>query len=343
MTHKRFLLVLSMAFIHANAIAATPEELKKPENLSQSSPIATMEDGKIKLKDTSLFGIELNTDEQGHINPRFEHSFSYGSHDQFEFGVGYEVTNYSENTVVDGFSDSKNAFFSTVKNITLDYFSYKKKLKNSALVFGLSSEYETSENNEFGYIHDSQNLFKNGADYYIAFDNNIDIKAIRHSIFTEAKHRSNAFITSISARVSPYSTLNVKQDTMFKPLLNTNGNSTSSQPQKMSYRASWEGRTNTSAMLDLGVYASYASKPVKYNLEQLATSNSGYVFEKNTIDTTEEILNYQARVYFKLKSFGVKPYIGYSLIKRTIKDNKSTSGNTTYNKTLWSIGIEDTF
>ena len=296
------------------------------------------------LDNFTLTNISFNMDENGNLNPYIFIPLYYGSSEQFYSSIGYSSTNSQKTEVLDGFSDSKNAFISSSKDLTLNYITYKHSLFGYAVSIGVESTFSDVKNNEFGYIHDKDDVFGHGADYYVSFDDSVDLSIQRHAIRADVvvpmgEYFSSRFFTSIS----PYTSIGVKQSTLFKPLVPETGSSSSTTVQDLSYTLRYDGLIRTGTFVNIALVASYAYQPLKYDVAQLAKSGSSFVFETNKIDTVEETSRYIAKLLFNVKVLGgLKPSLGYGIEKLKRTDN--IQGNTnTIDKTIVTIGFEKMF
>lgn len=296
------------------------------------------------LDNFTLTNISFNMDEDGNLNPYLFIPVYYGSSRQFYSSIGYSASNMQEVEVLDGFSDSKNAFISSSKDLTINYVTYITSLFSYVVSVGVESTFSDVKNNEFGYIHDSNDFFGNGTDYYISFDNSVELAIQSHSIRADVviplgENFSSRFFTSIS----PYTTIGVKQSTIFKPLVGETGRSSSATVQDLSYIFRYDGLIKTGTFFDIALMGYYGYQPLKYDAAQLARSGSSYVFETNEIDTVEITTRYIAKVLFNVEVLGgLKPSIGYGIenLKRT---NNSLDKTTSIDKTIMTFGFEKMF
>jgi len=177
---------------------------------------------------TTLTDISFNMDDDGNLNPSLFIPIYYGDSNQFYSAIDFTSTNSKEVTSLDAFNDSKNALISSSKDLTINYLSYKTSLFGADVSIGVESTISYIENNEFGYIHDSENLFGKGNDYYIAFDNEIELDIQRHAIRADIViPMGKDFTSRLSVSIAPYTTIGVEQSTIFKPLINETGTSSS--------------------------------------------------------------------------------------------------------------------
>ncbi len=298
----------------------------------------------LQLNAQTITNISFNMDEDGNLNPNIFIPIYYGESKQFYSAVGYASTNSQEVEAVDGFSDSKNAFISSSKDFTLNYISYKSSLFGYRVSVGIESTFSDVQNNEFGYIHDSNDIFGKGTDYYISFDNRVELDIKSHAIRADivvpmGEYFSSRFFTSIS----PYTTIGVKQSTIFKPLVNETGTSSSATSQKLAYTVRYDGLIKTGTFFDIALSAYYDKQPLKYNIAQIAEKDSSYIFETNTINTNEITTRFVGKILLNIDVLGeLNPSIGYGVEKLDRKNN-ATGKIVSTDKTFFTVGFEKMF
>lgn len=296
------------------------------------------------VKNFTLTNISFNMDEDGNLNPNFFIPVYYGSSKQFYTAVGYSSTNSQKVEVLDKFNDSKNAFISSSKDLTLNYITYKSSLLGYAVSVGIESSFSDVKNNEFGYIHDSNDFFGNGTDYYISFDNDLKLDIKRHAITADIVIPMGEYFSSrLFTSISPYTTIGVKQSTIFKPLVNETGTSSSSTVQDLAYTFRYDGLIKTGTFVDIAVVASYDNQPLKYNIAQISQSNGNYNFETNIIDTNEITTRVIGKILLNIEVLGgLNPSIGYG-IEKIDRKNNITDETISTDKTFFTIGFEKMF
>jgi len=298
----------------------------------------------LNAQDTTLTDISFNMDDDGNLNPSLFIPVYYGNSNEFYSAIGFTSSNSKEVEVLDSFSDSKNASISSSNDLTINYITYKSSLVGFDVSIGLESTISDVINNEFGYIHDASNSFGQGSDYYIAFDNEIELDIKRHAIKADIVLPMGEYITSrLSTSISPYTTIGVEQSTMFKPLVKEKGTSSSSNTQSLAYSFKYEMEIKTGSLIDIGLMASYNNQPLKYDIAQLGMNKNDYVFNTNTIDANEITTSYMVKILFNKEVLGgLKPLIGYGIEKLDSKDNIS-GVTTSSDKSIISIGFERMF
>lgn len=296
------------------------------------------------LNDFTLTNISFNMDEDGNLNPSIFIPIYYGSSKQFYSAIGYSSTNSQEVEVLDKFNDSKNAFISSSKDLTLNYITYKSSLFEYAVSVGIESSFSDVENNEFGYIHDSNNFFGNGTDYYISFDNNVELDIQRHAITADIVVPMGEYFSSrLFTSISPYTTIGVNQSTIFKPLVNETGTSSSSTVQDLAYTFRYDGLIKTGTFFDIALVAYYDNQPLKYDIAQIAESGENYIFETNTIDLNEITTRFIGKILLDIEVLGeLNPSIGYG-IEKIDRKNNITNETISTDKTFFTVGFEKMF
>ena len=293
---------------------------------------------------STLTDISFNADEDGNLNPSIFIPIYYGKSNQFYSAIGYSSSNRSEVEKLSEFSDSKNAFISSSKDLNINYLTYKTKVSSIELSLGFNSTFTSRTNNEFGYIHDSDNQLGEGTDYYISFDNEIELDIYTHAINADIMIPiGERFKSRFSLNLSPYSTIGVKQSTLFKPLVEEIGSSDSSQTQDLAYKISYDLDIKTGVFFDIGLSASYNAQSLKYDIATLGTEDSNYVFKSELIDMTEVTTSYMVRLIFNKELLGdLKPSIGFGIESLEVTDN-ITKKSTSEEKTIFSFGFEKKF
>ena len=296
------------------------------------------------LDKLTLTKISFNIGDDGNLNPNIFVPFYYGSHQQFYSSLSYESSNFSESITLDSFSDSKSAFFSTSRDLTLNYITYITSFFGLQTSFGIESRFSKVENNEFGYIHDQDNLFGQGSDYYTSFDNTVQLDIQRHSFRADIVIPMGQYFSSrLFGSVSPYSTIGVKQSTIFKPLSSDTGTSNSTTIQDISYTLKYDALIKTDIFVNFGIEAYYDSQSLKYDIAQLAEKDGAFTFETVGIDTRETTSRVIGKLLFNIEVLGgLNPSIGYGIEKIDTKDN-ITGDSISHNNNIITFGVEKLF
>ena len=289
------------------------------------------------IANDTLTQINFEQDNDGNFNPNIFVPINWNN--DYYSGIGYTSSTSKDIGKLNSFADSKNGAVSTKNDTTINWIT--RKISNYSI--GIQTNIQKINNNEFGYIHDTTDIFGNGNDYWIAFDNDIELDILKTSIYADYSKNIKDIFLRISTNISPSTKIDVKQSTLFKLLVNNIGSSTSSTSQDLSYSLKFEAYYNTHSFVNLGFEYSYNFNPLKYNIAQLAYENSNYIFKTNTIDTDEITTKYIAKLYFDKKVIGdLNPSIGFGKISKEVKDN-NTNKVTTENNNIISIGFEKRF
>ena len=298
----------------------------------------------LTASESILTNITFNMDDDGNLNPSIFVPVYYGDDKEFYSAIGYTSGNTKEIGTITGFNDSKNALVSNSKDLLVNYLTYSTSLLGKTVSIGATSNFSKITNNEFGYIHDSADFFGNGTNYYIAFDNDIELDIQRHSIMTDVLLPFGDYFSSrLAVSLSPYTSIGVKQSTLFKPLVTDTGTSSSATVQDLAYNIKYEAQIKTGTFFDIGLLASYDNQPLKYDIAQLATSGASYIFESATIDTTEITTNYLVKIIFDKEMMGgLNPSIGYGIETLDRRDNISGQ-SVSSDRTKFMFGVENRF
>ena len=294
--------------------------------------------------ESALSEIALNLDDGGNINPSISIPIYYGKNNKFFSSLEYTSSNMSEVDVLDGFIDSKNAFVSRSNELTLNYISYSTKLSSLQLSFGINSTFASIKNNEFGYIHDSENVFNKGDDYYISYDNEVLLDIVRYSLSADVVFSFSKKIDSrLHLNISPFSTLDVDQSTIFKPLVSQKGESSSSYTQDISYNIRYDIQYNTDSFFDIGLTLKHKSNSFKYDVAALNADGSNFSFTNQAVDTTETTTSYMLKTIFKYSVLGgLKPSLGFGMRDFSKEDNINNS-SVDSSSTIFSFSFERDF
>jgi hypothetical protein len=285
----------------------------------------------------TLTHINLEQDSDGNFHPNIFIPINWDKNSYS--GLGYSSTTSKDISVLDGFANSKNGIITTTNDIFFRWVGYR--FDNISAAF--QSNFTKIQKNEFGYIHDSENLFGNGTNYYVAFDNDIQIDMVKTGFYVDYTKKISDILFRVSSTLTPSTSLKVKQNTLFKPLVLNNGTSSSTTSQDFAYSLKLETYYDTNMFFKLGFEYSYDYMPIKYDIAQLATSNGNYIFEQNNIDTDQITTKYLGKIYFDKKLISeLIPSIGFGNKKIKTKDNKSSSSSTK-DENIFTIGFEKRF
>lgn len=300
---------------------------------------------------TSLFAMEstlshisFEADENGNLNPNIFIPLYYGSQNQFFSAISYKTSSYQTTKTLDKFDESKSSFSSNAQDLNINYFSYITTMLGMEFTFGVESTFSQTSQLEFGYIHDKDQVFNQGSNYYIAFDNEVDLTQQKHSLRVNiVLPITKSFNARVSTIVSPLSILSVDQNTLFKPLVTQEGSSSSTTMQDLSYNINFEAQYNTPYYFKLGFVATYDYLPLKYDLAQLNGDSNGFFFESNLVDYTQSTIEFLGKIILDIDMLGgLNPAFGYGIKKLNTKNNLKDE-ITTIDQNIFSFGFEKRF
>lgn len=119
----------------------------------------------------TLTQINFEQDSDGNLNPNIMLPIYWTEAYDTYSAIGYTTSTTKSIDKLNNFENSKNASISNNKSFMLNWYT---KVFGKYRV-GIQTNFIDKQNNEFGYIHDSDDIFGNGSEYYIAFDNDVDI------------------------------------------------------------------------------------------------------------------------------------------------------------------------
>lgn len=142
----------------------------------------------LKANDT-LTQINFEQDSDGNLNPNIMLPIYWTEAYDTYSAIGYTTSTTKSIDKLNNFENSKNASISNNKSFMLNWYT---KVFGKYRV-GIQTNFIDKQNNEFGYIHDSDDIFGNGSEYYIAFDNDVDIDITKNKPISTIRkpHRSN--------------------------------------------------------------------------------------------------------------------------------------------------------
>ena len=267
------------------------------------------------LERLTLTNISFNVDENGNLNPYIFIPLYYGAENQYYSSIAYSSRTRQEVSGVSGFTSSKNAFISRSKELTLNYITYKKRMFGLTFSFGLESSMQKVINNEFGYIEDRNNLFGKGSNYYISFDNEVKLDILSHAVRADVViPTGDYFVSRLFVALSPWSRIGVNQETLFKPLVDDIGRSSSKTLQNITYRFRYDGLLKTGYTFDVGCLFTYENQALRYGLSELTQVSNQYRFRDAEVDTNELKTEYLLKILFHKEVLGgLRPSFGYGV------------------------------
>ena len=194
--------------------------------------------------------------------------------------------------------------------------AHKRNKKNYSI--GIQTDFIKIKNNAFGYIHDTLNIFNHGNDYWVTYNNEVDIDIQKTSLHLDYFKKTSNLFLRLSFLFSLDTQLEVKQSTIFKPLITKIGKSSYSNSQDNSYTFKFEGFFDTKKLLKFGLFYSYDFMPLKYNLAQITLNNNSYYFKDSSIKSEEITQEYRFKIYFDHKVLDIF-YPGITIGQTKIK------------------------
>ncbi len=287
-------------------------------------------------KQSDRFNLDLNSDEDGNVNPGTFIPYYWGNN--WFSGIGFSSSSQLAQDTLDGFSDSRLGTNVEQQQISINLLSYESI--SGALSYSIGGDYNVIniDRTEFGYLY-----LNNGViDDYVAFDNltEIEVKglAVRGDI-TWGNIDENAI--RFGWVISPSSTLDVDQDTAFKPIITNSATGSSSKSQDLGYDLKILTRHRISSSFSLGLQLRYQVLPLEYDIKVLASTADS--FQEETIDTNETTTSIGVRfIIDDAISTGLDLVIGFSNEKLKAKDNISglTSSE---DSSIFSVGFTSNF
>ncbi len=287
----------------------------------------------------TMTNISFEQDSDGNLNPNIVVPLFWSEDMSWYSALGYTSSTTKEIGKLDAFSDSKNG---AVSNNTDTKLNWATKVIGNYSV-GLQTNFIKKDTNEFGYIHDMTDAFGNGTDYWIAFDNEVELDITKTSLLLEYGKQYGDLLIKTSANLALSTDLKVKQSTFMKPLVSTTGTSNSNTSQDFGYAVKLEGYYDTHSLIKLGFEYGYDYSPTKYEVAQLDKVSNVWTFAKNKVDTDVTTTKYLGKIYIARKMFGdLIPSIGFGSINTKTKDNLG-GGTISNNNSIFAIGVEKRF
>lgn len=276
--------------------------------------------------------VNLNTDKEGNTNPDLFIPV-YWSDDIFS-GIGYYSSNSYEVNQLSSISNSRIGTVVDEKRLKLNLLTYE--FKSNSLTYAIGAEIEKISINkqEFGYFEFNSDI--------VATENSIEIEILKPNINADISYKNDDLFVRVGITASPLSTLDVKQTTIFKPLVTSTGTSDSSTSQSIAYNISLKAGYKISPLVSLMAQSNYSILPMKYDLAVLNNTASDFTLQE--IEVQESTFSNMIKLAFNLDSFSseLSPSIGYGTQNISSKDI-SNDDTTTFKNNLWMIGFEGRF
>ncbi|QSZ42280.1 hypothetical protein GJV85_09230 [Sulfurimonas aquatica] len=276
--------------------------------------------------------INLSTDDNGNTNPDLFIPIYWG--DSLFSALGYSSSNFYEVAPLSSIANSRIGTTVDQRTMKLNLLTYELKFNSMTYALGGEVESITINKQEFGY-------FEQAADI-VAADNSIEIDVIKPNIKADISYQTKDLLVRLGALVSPYSNLSVKQTTVFQPLVTTNGTSSSSTSQDLSYELNLALKYKVSSLMTLHFNSNYSYLPMKYDLAVLNSTLDD--FTTDTIEVQETTTTNDIKLSFNIDSFSseLSPSIGYRIQSMSSLDVGSST-TTSLDNNAWLIGFEGRF
>ncbi|MDR0454501.1 MAG: hypothetical protein LBH05_06800 [Deferribacteraceae bacterium] len=241
--------------------------------------------------------------------------------------MGLHIYNTSESTTLSSFSESRNAIFSREIEATLSPIGYRNSVSFFSYFLSLNYNYRNTERKEFGYIHLPNVL---GGDW-VSHENNVNFDIHSVSLSAAIVYRAGNLYVKLSAAGSPWHYMNLKQDTMMKPIISNDADlKTSSTGKGLSYQLLADTGYKFNEYLGIKVYLGYDFLPLKYDLElaDYEAATSTFYFAKERIDEENIKIIYGAQLFFPaISAAKLSPTIGYEIREIYVKYKNSDSSS----------------
>jgi hypothetical protein len=242
--------------------------------------------------------------------------------------LGLHIYNTSESETVSGFSESKNAIFSREIEVTLSPIGYKNRFSVFNYFLSLNYGYRNTERKEFGYMRLPSLL---GGDW-VSFENNVNFDIHSVSLSATVSYRAEDLFLRLSAALSPWYSMNLKQDTMMKPIIANDADFRTSSAGGFNYKILADAAYKFNEYIGIKVNFGYDFLPLDYDLElaDYETTTSTFYFAKERIKEDDIKIIYGLQLFFpKVYTAGLSPGIGYEIREIYVKDKNtgSTSGS----------------
>lgn len=288
-------------------------------------------------KQSDRFNLDLNSDEDGNTNPNLFLPYYWNS--SWFSGVGFSNSSRLTQGTLTGFSDSRQGTIVEQQQLSINLLSFESV--SGGLTYSVGGNYRITniDRTEFGYLY----LNNGSIDDYIAFDNLTEIAvsglALRGDITWGSVDDDNSI--RLGWVISPGDTLDVDQDTTFKPIITNSATGSSSKTQDLGYDLKLQTRHRMTDKFSIGLQLQYQVLPLEYDIKVLASTADS--FQEATIDTTETTISNGIRFIFDdAISNGLDLVIGFSNEKVDVKDN--VSGFTSdEDQSIFSLGFTSNF
>ena len=287
------------------------------------SSVAASEDNSARIDPDRLI-YDFSIDEKDKFRPDLFIPFSWT--DDLYGAVSYLSTSDYETEKVLGIQDSNKD--SEVIYNTLNI--YPLLWKTDSHTMGLDIELLDIDKKQSGYWVSGVDTFN--------FQNAVEIKVIKPAFYYQFNNLSSKYNGVLfSASLSPYSSLDVNQSTVFTGALSQSGSSSSEGESNVSFRLNLNGRYRFSNGLQSFFDFKYEYLPLEYELNVLQASGS---FAVEKFDVVENIYKISYKIQLDKDLFyGLKPTFGISH-ERTDGENQVSGSTYDYARTMFVFGLE---
>jgi hypothetical protein len=194
---------------------------------------------------------------------------------------------------------------------------------------------------EFGFIHDDR--FGTGNEW-IAFDNSVELDIWRYGIYLDlSANPTDYLLLRVSADLTPSASVDITQETRFKPLVDEDVKFEESTTLDFSYKVLGEVTVKTPWLVSFGGEYSYEFFPLNYDIKMLSQDSGQYFFQTSTVDTETETKSWILKLIFNIDAVGgMNPSIGFGNREIT-STNLATDSETTTDEQIIRFGFEKRF
>jgi len=190
--------------------------------------------------------------------------------------------------------------------------------------FGLEYQYFTTDKEQSGYYQDKNS--------YLPFEHVVDIKGNKINIVGKINYPSRVFDTSLKARVSPSTKLDIRQNTKIFPDNIEGGELSSDSTLGLSYNIDAQVMGKFGKHFLMGVEGYYEFIPYEYQLKV----KDGDSYREKTQTYDEKIKEYFTKVCVK----DFKVLKDFFLVFRYGKKEVSRTGMNSVSENIFTFGID---
>ncbi|MDR2884137.1 MAG: hypothetical protein LBV09_03420 [Deferribacteraceae bacterium] len=283
--------------------------------------------------------IDLGLNSESNLVPKVNLPIYWNSN--IYSALGINVFHTSETSDIDGTPGSRQLYEATETVYNFTPIGYRQTFSAANVYLGLVYTYRDAESSEFGYMNMPTSL---GGEL-VALENNIDYNL--HSISAEfaIEYKDDFMLINLSGRISPWQYLDLSQDTVAKPIVQTNADmNTTTSMTELSYNIAGSAAFKLHRFIGVRINASYNFMPIEYDLDMLDYDGT-FHFSKGNVSEEETLLSYGLQLFIPtLNIAGLSPSIGYEERKYDV-NNKTTMGDiseedkSSYTEHIVSLGL----